>query len=527
MSVSSGSEFSILVDYYQKNKHRPWYEWLKFESTFGKQGKQGLVGLMKARDINSRYVFKMPQDINYLAEHEGNVLQGLNMIAPYCPHYCRIVGVIECDIDPINRKRGNPFALVSKYTIKKHVLLCEYIDESVKLSTYLRSSKVNHDAVYATIKQTLMAITIAQRHKFFTHYDLHSSNIMVRKCSRDLVFLYVLDEQNQFAVPTHGQYPVIIDPGFAYIEDLDDGPLWMSLGHTDGGFMSDRFDWVADPKLFMVTISGELDEELKTKKAKKLRRVIKNIFSPLTIDWYSGHDKQKDKTAVADFLMNMLTQFSNISKLFDDKGHFCIDILQTLIISPLEPQSFSKIDIAYRTFIKEWMKIETAVTNQFFTLYILKGVIDAARYVRAAYKDIDTQRSAVTDFKHLVWKTIDKVAKFCRPKDLNLETLLCSLLVLARCMEGVLYRLLASRMAEKEAEYSKLPLDSTEKIYGAIEANIGENYIYSATTHVCVLDCVNKTTKLIPLSSDNADTMNQVHFMSAGSILYDIYTKTI
>ena len=62
----------------------------------------------------------------------------------------------------------------------------------------------------------------------------------------------------QHYIPTNGHYPVIIDFGFSYINDMKDGPLWPSMAHTCVGFMSDRFDWVADPKLFLVTVSGEI-----------------------------------------------------------------------------------------------------------------------------------------------------------------------------------------------------------------------------------------------------------------------------
>lgn len=527
-SKKPSAKFSELVRYYDENKHKPWNEWLTYDCSFDKQGKQGLVGLFKTKHITGKMVFKVPQDINYLAEHEGCVLEGLNDLHDYCPNFCRLIGTIKCDVDPDKRKKGNPFARKSKYKVTKDVLLIEYVEGSCKLATYLRSQKAEEDTLFAQVKQVLMATAIAQRFKSFSHYDLHSSNIMLKKCNRDLVFLYVLDEENQFAVPTHGQYPVIIDPGFAYIEDLDDGPMWMSLGHTDGGLMSDRFDWVADPKLFLVTISGEFRETMGGKRADKLRRVVKNIFSPLSISWFSGHDKPEDKSSqrpAADYLMKMLQSFGDYSKLFREKGHFCIDMLQSLVVMPLEEQSFSKIDVYWKAFLTEWVKIENEVTNQFFTLYILKGVTDAARRVGAAYRNKSTKAGALMDFKHLLWERMDSVVKFCRPKNFKPEVLLCSLIALSKCIEGVLYGLMEARMEEKQREYDKLPLDSIEQIYGAVEANVGENYKYSANTHVCVMDCVNKTTKLIQVPENHVDTLNEVHYMATGSVLYGLYNN--
>ena len=257
--------FDQLFEYFNKNKDTTWSKWLKFENTFDKPGKQGLVGLLSPIDqlFNEegkelKFVFKVSQYINYLIQHEYVVMKGLNSLAPYCPHFCKAIGTLLCEIDPNARKKGNPFLITTKHHIEKEILLTEYIDNSCKFYNYIRSKKIHDRIIYSSIKQVLMAIAIAQRKKNFTHYDLHSYNVMMKKCNKDVVFLYVLDEENQFCVPTHGNYPVIIDFGFSYISDMDDGPAWASMAHTDVGFMSDRYDWVADPKLFLVTVAKEM-----------------------------------------------------------------------------------------------------------------------------------------------------------------------------------------------------------------------------------------------------------------------------
>ena len=328
------NNYTDLVSYYKQNQDKNWKEWLLFDQVFNKPGKQGLVGLLSDKTTpKNKYIFKVSQYINYLIQHEFVVMTGLNDLAPYCIHFCKSIGTIICKVDPKSRKEGNPFNSDSKYLIEKEVLLCEYIDKSCKFYNYIRAvdDKIPEDIIYSTIKQVLLAIAIAQNKKQFTHYDLHSCNIMMRKCDKDLVFLYVLDENNQFIVPTYGHYPTIIDFGFSYISDMNDGPLWASMGHTEVGFMSDRFDWVADPKLFLVTVSSELKEKRKSKKSKKLRRIVKNLFSPLTIDWDSGWDNINDQGA-SDYITEMLEDYNIGSIIFEDYEHYCIDIIQSLII---------------------------------------------------------------------------------------------------------------------------------------------------------------------------------------------------
>ena len=522
--LSEVSGYSELLTYYEENKDRPWQQWLSFDTVFDKPGKQGLVGLMTLKNkTGKKCVFKISQYINYLVHHESVVMKGLNELSPYCPHFCKLIGNIICKVDPKSRKEGNPFNLEAKYPIEKEALLCEFIDKSYKFYNYIRAvDRISEDVLYSTIKQVLLAIAIAQKKKRFAHYDLHSFNVMMRKCNRDVVFLYVLDEENQFAVPTFGHYPVIIDFGFSYISDMEDGPLWASMAHTDVGFMSDRFDWVADPKLFLVTVSGEIKEKRNSKRAHKLRRVVRNLFHSLDIDWMSGWDEGEEQGA-SDYITEMLEDYNPGSTLFEDYEHYCIDLLQTLVILPLEEQDYSEIHKSYQVFVKEFMHIENQISSPFYNLYILKGLVDAARCVRAAYMQQDTRIDAIRTFRTRVHERVDEVANFCKLEKIHYERLLCSLLIFARCIEGVLYDVMAARMAEKQREYNKLSLKSTEQIYAGIEANIPDDYVYTKDTTVFVLDSVKENTGCVKLTSEQIDIINDIHSLCRGTALYDIH----
>jgi len=524
--LSEVSGYSELLAYYEEHKSQPWEDWLSFDTVFDKPGKQGLVGLLSLKNKKGdsrKYVFKISQYINYLIRHESIVMKGLNELSPYCPHFCKFVGKILCNVDPKSRKKGNPFNTEAKHPIQKEALLCEYIDKSCKFYNYIRATdRISEDVLYSTIKQVLMGIAIAQRKKNFSHYDLHSFNIMMRKCNKDVVFLYALDEENQFAIPTYGHYPVIIDFGFSYISDMEDGPLWTSMAHTDVGFMSDRFDWVADPKLFLVTVSGEIKEKRESKRSKKLRRVVRNMFYPLNIDWSSGWDKGEENGA-ADYVTKMLEDYNIGSTLFEDFDHYCIDLLQSLIILPLEEQDYSKIHKSYTAFLKEWIKFENQIASPFYNLYILKGIVDAARSVRAAYMRPSTRPDSIKTFRNQIYERIAEVANFCKPKDVHYEKMLCALLVFSKCVEGVLFDVVTARMAEKQSDYDKLPLQSTEQIYGAIEANIPDQYVFNSNTTVFVMDAHKETCGMYKIPKENLKTVNDIHPMARGTYLYDLY----
>ena len=520
--------YSDLVKYYEENKDKPIEEWLEFNKVLDKPGKQGIVGLFNVKNNNTedkkQYIFKISQYINYLVYHELIIMQGLKEINIYCPHFCKGIGLIKSQVDAKYKKdEDNPFIIRNKYPIEKDILLCEYIDKSAKFYNYIRTDKVDENILYSIVKQVLLAIAIAQKEKRFTHYDLHSFNVMIKKCDKDLVFLYKLDDENQFCIPTLGYYPVIIDFGFSYISDMDDGPLWPSLAHTDVGFMSDRFDWVADPKLFLVTVSDEIKDKRNTKKSKKFRRIVRNIFYPLKIDWESGWDDVDNKGAT-DYILELLNKHSKKSELFKDYDYYCIDLLQTLIVIPLEKQDTKDFEDSYKVFIKEWIKIEREISNPFFNIYILKCIVDSARVVRPLYYRSESRSEAIKIFTHSIYDSLNKVSKFCIPKNLHYEKLLCSLYVFSKSMEGVLYKIMNERMYEKEKEYKKLPVSSTEEIYAVITTNIPDEYEYNNKTKVLVIDNVKKESKLIKsIPNDEINNINKLTHMARGCYINDLF----
>lgn len=425
------TDYEQAIKHYNINKDKSWSDWLEFDTLFNKPGKQGFVGLFRLKaDPRVKIVFKISQYINHLTQHEYTVMNGLNQISEFCPHFCKAIGLINCKVDPKIKKEGNPFDLDTQYPIVKETLLCEYITDSYKFYNYIRvtEERIPEQVLYNTVKQVLLAISMAQQSKQFSHYDLHSFNVMMKKCHKDTVFLYALDDDNQFCVPTFGHYPVIIDFGFSYISDSEDAPLWASLGHTDVGFMSDRFDWVADPKLFLVTVADEIHEKRDTKKSKKLLNIVKNIFYPLSIEWDSGWDNV-EKMAASDYVTSMLSGYNKPSELFQEYDYFCVDLIQTLIILPLQEQNYSEIHKSYKAFLQEWVKIEAEMSSMFYNLYIFKGMVDSARLVRAMYMRTATRGAAVRAFTDKIHEHIASVAKFCNPKNVNFERLLCLSLI--------------------------------------------------------------------------------------------------
>jgi hypothetical protein len=307
---------------------------------------------------------------------------------------------------------------------------------------------------------------------------------------------------------------------------MEDEPAWPSLSHTNVGFLSDRFDWVADPKLFLVSISREIYQKRQSHTSKKLRRIVKNIFYPLKIDWSCGWDDIKDKGA-SDYVIGYLESYNTISPLFTDYDHYCIDIIQSLIILPLEKHSYTNIGKAYSTFLKEWIKIEENFSSPFYSMYILKIIVDIARDLRPDYMDKNTQQVAVQIFRQNIYEHIEKYAKFCSLKHVNFEILLCSLYVLSKGVEGMLYDIINDRVNRKNKEYSRLPLQSIQQIYATLEVNIPSKYTFTDKTNIMVFDCIRKNTKTYKLPEQSLDEINNLHYLTRGCYIYDMYKTTL
>ena len=86
---------------------------------------------------------------------------------------------------------------------------------------------------------------------------------------------------------------------------MEGQPCYPSLGHTDIGFNSFEYNSMADMKLFLISMSYELKKFQPCKQTKKFRKIVKNLFFPLNVEWDSGWD-QYENTNIADEMLSCL-----------------------------------------------------------------------------------------------------------------------------------------------------------------------------------------------------------------------------
>ena len=513
------------IDFFSDNlqpKYNSLPEFLEFHSSFSGDSKQGVLGLLKNTETGKKYFYKMSQYLNYLVEHEYSVMEGLNSIREYCPHFCKTVGKFKTEVVENFKKTDNPFDVEeSSKTIVSDVLLMEVVDGR-KLYRYIKNEQITPEICMSLVKQTLLATIIAGDSLKFTHYDLHSNNVLVKKCPANSVFLYILDENRTYLVPTYGYYPVIIDFGFSFNKNCDDKPMFSNLAHTDIGFIPSTYDQNSDAKLFLTSVSYEMEKYKKSEISSEFRKIIKKMYKNCEIDLECGWDDAEDTSISDKLLKKMKNQFKR-SKFFKEQGHHIVDLFESLITLPLRSRD-TKDDIEdlVGCVVSEFLKIEKEVSSDFYNMYIFKTIIEVARTYRKEYLNKETRNDAVIYFKEDILECIDSVVSFCNPKGVMWEKLLCSLLCLAKCIENFCYEKLRKLMSYKKANYNKMLLKNTTEIYEALEANMPSHFYFDKETTIYVWDCIQQKSYKIKISEDHLDVINQSHPYERGTLLLEI-----
>ena len=496
---------------------------LKYGGPLLQRGKQGLVGFLMNNETNDKYVYKISQYLDFVIDQESNVMKDLNTLRDFCPHFVKIFGKFRVPLTSNYRKSKNPFMLTSEYkSIIGDVIVMQHLDEHQKFFKYIKNKSLSTLQLLSIVKQTLLAVEIANKKLGFTHYDLHSDNIMVGKCDENAVFLYIIDNE-YYMVPTYGYYPIIIDFGFSYSKRSNGTQMNCTLAHTKYGFIQCREDKHSDPKIFLTSVSHEINKYKKNEVSQIFRNIVKNLYKDAHVELDCGWDDRYNTSINDDFLEEFDNTFKK-SDFFDEQSDYILDLLQTLVVLPLKyRKSNEKTKDLLSLLINEFSKIEKVISDDFYNLFILKEIVISANKNRDLYTSGYTRQDAVNNFKHDILNAVDRIAKFCNLK-LNWERLLCSLLCLGKNIENFCYEHLNKLLRVKEKDYSTIPLKTNVEIYNAIEANIPSDFLFTKKTimYTWNIDKENSNKKIV--DSTLIKVLNKTHPLERGN-MYKEYVE--
>ncbi len=456
-----------------------------------RSGKQGILGIISPEnDPDTRYVFKISQYFNYTCRQEYEIMKDLETTGKYCDYFCKAVGLYKGRVSPSFRNSDNPFKIGDKTGIEVDVLLMEYIDNARKFCRYIKNPKVEDEVNFSIIKQTMFAMKMAQNDVQLTHYDLHSNNVLITEIDPNIVFAYIMENGDTYVVPSYGFMPIVIDFGFSYSKGMEGRPLYGALAHTNVGFMSSCYDDCGDSKLFLSTISWELDANRGRTLHKDFRKDCKYLLKGLEIDMSSGWDKTEKDMSASDYLLSLIDEDGKKSRFFDECGHFAVDILQYLITLPLRPRNVPEIYHAFILVRNEFIRLEKEIGSTYFLLYIFKGAVEAVADTKDEYVHGD-EKEALRKFRHRMYDIINSVAKYTKAK-IDYEKLYIGLLGMARASEGLLYNVVKARMKDKERQKRRMEIRDMEDMARLIYFKYQDDYDLDEKNRIMVVDHMRK-----------------------------------
>lgn len=514
-------QFKQFNEYFLANRDQSWEEWLalpkeddekkkKSEKHSLREGKQGYVGMLQhPHNRNLTCLYKVSRVDDNLIEHEYKILRALEPLAKYCPHFHRAYGTLPFTSNVHHESECPLLYHKNSKQLKREMLLMQHIPHKYDFHDMIEDENIKDDLILNIMKQILLTLHLAQQYKF-THYDLHTENILIRNCNPNLHLLYILDDQHQFLLPTYGYIPNIIDFGFSFCEAPDNN-LTCTLVHTRDGFTSARFDPFADLKLFFIATVDDIGrEEVRKKIAPRLGNMTRNIFSGMNVSWRSGWDKSKQTSPVR-IVHELVRDFVQESVLFA-KSDLWFDTIQQLIDLPLNPMPYHDLEKACRSFIEEFAKFEERIISRTLLNYILRVFVQCVRTYRKSYlQGGEEGQWALIEIKKTFLEEYTQLVNFHVPT-VDYEKMVCALLLMTQCIEGLFYDYLEKRYKEKDRQYEimrcKTPLD----FFYALEFNFPstDRKPLCHKSQIFIIDHPNRTSKTLSLSKQDIHVMQSM-----------------
>lgn len=492
--------FKNFEAYFTSHKHMQWNKWLVLpEKNQDMGGKQGYVGLLfHPHNKNLCCLYKISKVDDNLVEHEYKIIKSLEELANYCPHFHKVYGMLpfDCNIHyenlPLNYNKKSKI-------VKRNMLLMQHIQHKYDFHGMIKDEKVDDNIIINVLKQVIIAVEMSQFYKF-THYDLHTENILIRNCNPNMHFLYLFEDKT-ILIPTYGYIPNIIDFGYSYCE-TENNDLTCTLVHTQYGFTSTRYDPYADIKLFFVSTVDDISKYNSRKKIqKKLSNICRNIFSGMNIQWSSGWDNSKLVSPIT-ILTEMIKEYIKPSVLFS-KSDLWFDTVQELINLPLSPMPYHELEKCFTGFIEEFVKFEERILSKTLLNYILKIFVKYVKQYRSSYiQSGEESEWAVIEIKKQFLEEYTQIINYHVPH-INYEKMICSLLLMTQCMEGLFYDTLQKRYEEKDRQYEIMRCHDLTDFFSLLNHNFPSQYKpLNIKSSIFVVDHVNKKSTLLKLKKE-------------------------
>lgn len=504
------------------------------------KGVQGILGLIEFKHGSEfkKAIYKISKDFDFTVRHEGSVMKSLNDLSSFCPYFCQFYSLFKYPVyDRFTSEDTNPFK-ESEHIVNTDVLLTEYVPGSVSFTSQLK--KMKPQEVFSTIQQVMIALEIGQRFKKFSHFDLHTDNILITRVPEE-VYVFHLDDNTTFWVYNNGILPKIIDFGYSHTVDIKNGNMYGSLEHTDAGYLTVVFDPIVDLKVFLTgisydlsRISGEYDD---------LRDFIKDELYVLHIDKKSGWDRDEDYSLVDDISalfedsssVKVKDKYGNKkrvkSSIFSENSVPAVTTLQGLIQLPFKDtqrknrntqdskeELEDSITESAERFIEQFIHFENSVTNDFHRLYILYVIVDIL--VSIQHKGYNNSEKAKYLMKELFQRLYNVIPFYDPPEEVDYLKMIDSLNSLSSYISSYYYKEFVKIRDHKESMYKRLSFKTPGDLLRSIEKYYGK-YNFTSETKMRIYDARKNVSYLFPrpLSDKEVEKLNTLSYVEVGDYI--------
>jgi len=501
-----------------------------------KSGKQGLVGMILDKSNKNIKIYKFSSILNMLATHEYNIMSSLKTVNHITPYFTSCYELVNLPVNQNFKDDDNPFELNTKYKYFVDVCISEYVENARKLTTFIRHSKqVCDNIIISLVKQLLIGLLMAYNNCNFTHYDIHSENIFVQKCSYNDVFIwYDKTSATPYVIPSLGYLPRIIDYGFSYSDGVKGTNITSPLDFMKEGYFSVHPDKFVDFKIFLISILEDLyNYRSKGYLFTYLRRIVKKLYKDTNVDWESGWFVDK-KSSASKFLYEHMVNnekclhYLSSSPTMNEHFYSMLEYFQLLINTPLDtdplpdktmPQLFDEFVFGFKEFYKHFIKLEHLFEdnnkkeneyepNPDMGLYIIRQSIQFIIQTRDEYINETTTKSAVRKFQNLLFESICSNKKLHFPK-INYEKYIASIYIMSNVFQSLLYREYKYRCQYVENQYATLPVDNSNDIFYIINHYLDVPYHYTTDTRFIVMDEFKGVSSIYNLNQDQCNKINE------------------
>jgi hypothetical protein len=409
------------------------------------------------------YFYKISPDLS----HEYVVSKSLESIES--PHFFSGIQLLHYPINIHNPE--NPF-VPSKTSLSYHILLTEFV-ENKTLFEFINSESVSSGVLFSLIIQTLSTILVAQECRHFTHYDLHSNNVLVIETDKSS-FEYEIGNA-KYTIPTYGYMIKIVDFGFSYTSDCRHNSIKTTFLNSSAGYLPGIYCTGVDFKMFLISVLSDikLSPTIAHDSISWFETFVVSQYKTLSVDWVSGWNKTNEPS-ITEELYKSLSNKVTFSNLFTINYTETISQLHSICVWPLynciqaRGKECDYIEILYNSFcrfVTEFHKFEEYSGYHYELLVcILRDFLDICREYYELYK-----HHPQIAIKTIHAEFVSLYPSTANISDLSFPVMIVSIFAYKECIETYLHEELTNFVEIENEEYENI---SCQEIFDALVTSI-------------------------------------------------------